>query len=574
MKHEIILKKLNHCLGHGKNLPEELGKFLSALSETFQKEDGDFSLIENAVNELSEEVQKKNSRIDWFSKFPDENPNPVLRISKEGILKYANPSSQLLLSFSKMEMNKDVPQYWKNIVKIALAQNQNETIELEVDQKFYSFTVTPVEHENYVNVYGYDITGRKLAENYLLDQNNILGSLAADKDLQTILNQLCLYVEKYTDGLKSSILVADKSGKYLHYGAAPSLPEKYIEKTRKVHIGNNNGSCGSAAYFKRTIIAEDISKDPRWDKYKEVPLSHGLKSCWSTPVMDTEGQVLGTFALYYHKSRKPLQAELELIKSSANIAALAINKDRAKAELKSYATELERSNKELTDFAYIASHDLQEPLRKISIFSDRVLETKNSFNDNQRGYLERMGKAAGRMRALIEDLLKLSRVTTAGKPFQKVDLGQIVVEVVEDLEAKLEETNGEIKIGELPNIEADPFQMRQLFQNLLENALKYHKEDTPPKVEIDSSYKTQEGWTINIKDNGIGLNDEKFSERIFAPLERLHGNSTYEGTGIGLAICKKIITRHRGSIFVKSREGEGATFSFILPKKQPGNGMG
>ena len=126
----------------------------------------------------------------------------------------------------------------------------------------------------------------------------------------------------------------------------------------------------------------------------------------------------------------------------------------------------------------------------------------------------------------------------------------------------------------MPNIEADPFQMRQLFQNLLENALKYHKEDTPPKVEIHSSYKTQEGWTINIKDNGIGLNDEKFSERIFAPLERLHGNSTYEGTGIGLAICKKIITRHRGSIFVKSREGEGATFSFILPKKQPGNGTG
>ena len=367
--------------------------------------------------------------------------------------------------------------------------------------------------------------------------------------------------------MKSSVLLLDKSGKYLHYGSAPNLPKSYTEATRKVYIGANQGSCGTAAYLKKAVIAEDISKDPRWAQYKETPLAHDLQACWSTPIMDVSGAVLGTFALYYHEPRKPVDAELELIKSSANIAALAINKHNAQDKLKNYAAELERSNRELSDFAYIASHDLQEPLRKISIFSDRVLEVKNSYNETQRDYLERMGKAAFRMQTLIEDLLELSQVTTKGKPFEKVDLGKIALEVIEDLDAKIKTTQGKITLGKLPRIEADPFQMRQLLQNLIENALKYHKEDTPPQVLLDSSFTTKTGWTINVKDNGIGLN-EKFAERIFIPLERLHGISAYEGTGIGLAICKKIISRHGGSIFVKSQEGQGATFTFTLPEIQ------
>jgi signal transduction histidine kinase len=543
--------------------------FLSAIDEAYCQRDDDYSLLEHALKVLSEEVHEKNSRIEWLSRFPDENPNPVLRVSNKGKLYYANPASRKLMNTFDLEVKKEVPKYWKYIVEVTLAKNKNETIELEVGQIFYSLTFSPVVEEEYVNIYGYDITGRKLAENYLLDQNNLLSSLATNNDLQTVLDELCLKVEKYTDGLKSSILLLDKSGKYLHYGAAPNLPKSYIEKTRKVYIGEDQGSCGTAAYLKNTIIAEDISKDSRWAKHKSLPLSHELRACWSTPIMNVSGAVLGTFALYYHEPRKPLQAEMELITSSANIAALAIHKNQTQDDLKNYAAELERSNKELSDFAYIASHDLQEPLRKISIFSDRLLGDSDSFNDTQKAYLDRMGNAACRMQTLIEDLLRLSQITTTGKAFQKIDLGKIALEVVEDLNAKLQETRGKINIGELPHLEADPFLMRQLFQNLIENALKYHKQDIPPLIQVDSSYETKEGWTINVKDNGIGLNAEKFAERIFAPLERLHGVSSYGGTGIGLAICKKIVTRHSGSIFVKSEEGQGATFTFILPKVQP-----
>jgi len=567
MQHKLLLRQIKRFIRSPETLPQQWEEFISAVDEAYRQRDDDFHLLEHAMDVLSEEFREKKNRVQSLSRFSDENPHPVMRISSEGELHYANSASKILLKTFDMEVNKEVPNYWKYIVEITLQKNKNETIELEVGQQFFSFTFSPVADQEYVNIYGYDITGRKRAENYLLDHNNVLGSIVAGNELQAVLDELCCKVERYADGLKSSILLLDKSGKYLHYGSAPNLPKSYIEATRKVYIGENRGSCGTAAYLKKTIIAEDISKDPRWAQYKIIPLAHELQACWSTPIMDVSGTVLGTFALYYHEPRKPIEAELELINSSANIAALAIHKHNAQDKLKNYAAELERSNKELSDFAYIASHDLQEPLRKISIFSDRVLEVKNSYNETQRGYLERMGKAAGRMQTLIEDLLELSQVTTKGKPFEKVDLGKIALEVIDDLDAKLQTTRGKVTLGKLPRIEADPFQMRQLLQNLIENALKYHKKDIPPQVLLDSNFSIKTGWTINIKDNGIGLN-EKFADRIFIPLERLHGMSAYEGTGIGLAICKKIISRHGGSIFVKSQEGQGSTFTFTLPEIQ------
>ncbi len=368
--------------------------------------------------------------------------------------------------------------------------------------------------------------------------------------------------------MMSSILILDQSKKFLRYGSAPSLPAEYIKKTNQVFLGPNEGSCGTAAFLKCMIITEDIALDPRWEKYRAAALTAGLRACWSTPIFDFAGDVLGSFASYYTQPRKPSPSEIQLIKTSANFAALAIQNFKVQNDLKNYAEELERSNNDLKDFAHIASHDLQEPLRKISIFSDRLKNARSLLSEQHLNDLSRMGSAARRMQALIEDLLQLSQITAKGQPFQIVNLQEIASEVIEDLEARIIETHGNVKQGVLPTVDADPFQMRQLLQNLIGNALKYHKAGLPPAVYLSSQPNESGDWEISVRDNGIGL-DEKFAERIFRPLERLHGRSSYEGTGIGLAICKKIVSRHRGKITVKSQLGDGSKFTVTLPKRQP-----
>lgn len=237
---------------------------------------------------------------------------------------------------------------------------------------------------------------------------------------------------------------------------------------------------------------------------------------------------------------------------------------RTEERLKIYSDKLESSNRELQHFASVASHDLQEPLRKIQAFGDRLkAKCADALSEEGRDYLERMQKAAGRMQVLINDLLMFSRIETRAQAFVPVDLSEVVREVLSDLEIQLERCGGEVRVGPLPTIEADPLQMRQLTQNLLGNALKYHAPEKPPVVEIYG--RVSDGFCqIFVADNGIGF-DEKYLDRIFTVFQRLHGRQEYEGTGVGLAVCRKIAERHGGSITARSTEGEGATFIVTLP---------
>ena len=249
--------------------------------------------------------------------------------------------------------------------------------------------------------------------------------------------------------------------------------------------------------------------------------------------------------------------------------------------LKATAVRLERSNRELQDFAYVASHDLQEPLRKVQAFGDRLKAAcAKALAAEGSDYLERMQAAAKRMQVLIDDLLAFSRVTTKANPFESVDLQKIAREVLSDLEVRVQQAGGQVELGELPAIDADPLQMRQLFQNLVGNALKFHQEGKPPVVKVrgqilkpPSAEAAGNGQAealcqIIVEDNGIGF-DEKYLDRIFVLFQRLHGRSAYEGTGIGLAICRKIADRHGGNITAKSAPGAGSTFVVTLPLKQP-----
>ena len=246
---------------------------------------------------------------------------------------------------------------------------------------------------------------------------------------------------------------------------------------------------------------------------------------------------------------------------------------RQQAEVQTLALnqELGRSNRELQDFAYVASHDLQEPLRKIQAFGDRLKSKYGpALNDEGLDYLDRMQKSARRMHTLINDLLEYSRVTTKGDPFTPVDLNQVARDVLSDLEVRVQQSGGRVETGELPVLEADPLQMRQLLQNLIGNALKFYRPEQTPVVRVTAEDAGDGFCQIAVADNGIGF-EEKYLDRIFTPFQRLHGRNEYEGTGMGLAVCRRIAERHGGDITAQSTPGQGTTFMVTLPLKQNGD---
>ncbi len=248
----------------------------------------------------------------------------------------------------------------------------------------------------------------------------------------------------------------------------------------------------------------------------------------------------------------------------------------AKEALERHALDLARSNEELEQFAYVASHDLQEPLRKIRAFGALLADEKQeSLDEEGRQYIDFMTDAAARMQTLVSDLLALSRVTTAAQPFEDLPLSDVFDTVLSDLSVSLDEAGGHVEVAEVPTIEADRTQMDQLFRNLIGNALKFRKPGVAPRVTVRMAAEAKPlpaipgpAHTIVVADNGIGFEPSQGS-KLFQPFKRLHARHQYEGAGIGLAICEKIVLRHHGRITATGTPGEGATFTVTLPRRQP-----
>lgn len=281
--------------------------------------------------------------------------------------------------------------------------------------------------------------------------------------------------------------------------------------------------------------------------------------------------IIGMFILIRINLRESAKYRLELEHQNETLASKVTERTQ---ELTLYSDELSRSNRELEEFAFVASHDLQEPLRKIQAFSDR-LETmfKDELGEKGIDYIARMKNAAQRMSNLINDLLEFSRVTTRGKDFVDTDLKQVLNEIISDLEIAIKESKAQVSISDMPVIQADPSQMQQLFLNLVSNAVKFRREGVAPIITVDyqhhsefsDDHNTEIEWqVITVKDNGIGFSQE-YTDKIFVPFQRLHGRSEYKGTGIGLSVCRRIVERHGGTITAQSKIGEGATFIIKLP---------
>lgn len=430
-----------------------------------------------------------------------------------------------------------------------------------------------------------DITVAKRAQEEFQQQNlrlqlfsNIALKIRQSLQLEEILQTTVTEVQKILQASRVLIfrLWPSGVGKVVTEAVVPGWPSvismgitddcfgpEYIEKYRQG----------------RMRVIEDLKNADLEPCLVEFLHQFGVKAKLVVPILQKQ-DVWGLLIAHQCDQTRQWQSfEVELLQQLATQVGIALAQAQLLEEETRRRQELAAYNAELQQFAYVASHDLQEPLRKIQAFGDRLkAKYSSALTEQGRDYIERMQNAAGRMQTLIDDLLTFSRVTSKAQPFVSVSLYQVTQEVLSDLEVRIQQTKGRVEVGELPIIDGDPVQMRQLLQNLISNALKFHRNDEPPLVSVrgqllknteqltESSLAT-EFCQLIIQDNGIGF-EMKYLDRIFNVFQRLHGRSEYEGTGMGLAICRKIAERHNGSITATSTLGQGATFIVTLPIKQ------
>lgn len=453
----------------------------------------------------------------------------------------------------------------------------------------------------WVGVILQDITARKQREARLALLAAAGGLLTALLDVELALQSVAnLVVPGFADWCAVEV-IADQ-GDTQQIAVAHVDPQKvaWAEQLRRrfrPEAGSTTGApnvirTGQSEFYPR--ITDDMLRAGATSAEQlQVMREVGLHSAVIVP-LKARGRIVGALTLVYAESQRTYtEADVRLAEELANYAALAIDNARlydearrAEAEVRllndtleqhvaNRTADLDRSNRDLQDFAYIASHDLQEPLRKIVAFSDRLYRLLGPNLDPTAGdYLARMQNAAGRMQGLINDLLTLSRISTRGLQLTPVDLAKVIHdEVLVDLETALEESGGQIEVGELPHLIADPLQMRQLMQNLIGNGLKFRRPGVAPLVRVAGEEIRDDAtdalvYRIVVQDNGIGF-DNKYLDRIFQPFQRLHGRQQYAGTGMGLAICRKISERHGGSITARGEIDQGATFVVTLPALLP-----
>jgi PAS domain S-box-containing protein len=508
---------------------------------------------------------------------------------------YLNQQAEALLCRTREELiGKNIWDEFSEALNVSFYEQYHQAVSEQISvefEEFYPplnkwFELHAYPSKDGLSVYFKDITERKQAQAELQRQNlrsqlfaelslKIRQSLQLEEILQTTVSEVQSILESdrllvyriWPDGAGSAVAEAVVPGWQPILGQtfpAEVIPEEYRQMYSQGRV--------------RAI--EDTQNSELTPCMVEFSQQFNIKAKLIVPILLNK-ELWGL--LIAHQCSTPRQwssFEIELLQPLANQIGIALAQAQLLEQETRQRQELMRSNEELQQFAYIASHDLQEPLRKIQAFGDRL---KNKYHDQlaEQGsdYIERMQNAAQRMQVLINDLLALSRVKTKVQSFVPMNLAQAAQEVLSDLEVRIQKTGGRVEVGDLPTINADPLQMRQLLQNLIGNALKFHRDEEPPVVKIygrklfgeeqQSAGISPAGdiYQIFVEDNGIGF-DEKYLDRIFNVFQRLHSRSEYEGTGMGLAICRKIVEHHGGSITAKSTLGQGTTFIVTLPIKQ------
>ncbi len=406
---------------------------------------------------------------------------------------------------------------------------------------------------------------RKQGEDILKTHHRILKHLAVGNSLEEVLDLVNLNLKRQMlPDTVCAIYLLDEENSELTLISAPQLCDSSQLGLRKWDVSPNEITFGVCAHFNEIVIVENLADDPHWARLLDNSVIKEYNACWSVPIPDPSGNPIGVVGVLCQHTRSPSVEELKHLNSSAFLAGMAITRKQYEEDLHNYSRELARSNQDLDEFASIASHDLQEPLRKVTAFGER-LKKHSGENMDERGkdYLERMLRGTIRMQNFITDLLEYSRAGAKAGPLTPIDLNQLIKDILIDFEFRIEEVGASIQIEPLPTVDGDPVRLRQVFANLIGNALKFIREGVPPQLRITTSTPSKHHIRIHVEDNGIGF-DDSLSSRIFRPFERLNPTHAFKGSGMGLALCRKIVERHGGTISATSVKGKGTRITVEL----------
>jgi PAS domain S-box-containing protein len=419
-----------------------------------------------------------------------------------------------------------------------------------------------------------DITERKQSEQREAIENAVARFLGSADSLPDALRGIMQVMCERLDWACAARWTLDEANNRLHCAETWSVDDPKVRafleaSARETFVPGTSGLIRRVLATGSSVWVADVTEKP---DFLRGPLakSCGLHGAFALPVLMGE-KVLGAIEFFSREPRHPDKWLLQITVSVGRLIGQLMARREAEEEariahdeLEVKARELERSNEELQQFAYVASHDLQEPLRMVSSYTQLLgRRYGDRLDGDAKEFMEFIVDGAARMKQLIEDLLAYSRVGTRGRELSPTSSGAALEKALTNLRAAQEASGAEVTHDEMPEVLADGAQLTQVFQNLIGNAMKFRAEDKP-RIHVGAEARDKV-WVFTVRDNGIGL-DAQYADRIFMMFQRLHNKTEYPGTGIGLAICKKIVERHGGHIWVESKPGEGATFGFTLPK--------
>ena len=484
-----------------------------------------------------------------LAKFPAENPSPVCRVSADAVLVYANNASRPLLDAWGVKVGQQVPQPIRQLAGEAMASGRNAELDAEAAGRTFALVVAPMPESGYANLYGRDVTERRKAQEELRRINAELEQRVEQRT--AALRAASAYARSLIEASLDPLVTISPEGKITDVSRAT---EEATGVPRDHLVGTDFSD-----YF--------TEPDKARAGYREV-LDLGSVHDYPLTIRHTSGRTMDVLynATVYRNEAGEVQgvfaAARDVTERKRIEEELARHREHLEELVKQRTEELTRSNEDLEQFAYVASHDLQEPLRIVAGYIQLLERRYKAKLDKDAGdFIAFAVDGVSRMQNLIQDLLAYSRVGTRGQRMAPTDCEKVLDRSLANLGMAIRESGAAITHDPLPTVTGDEAQLVQLLQNLVGNAIKFRGERKP---EIHIGAKPQDAhWLFWVKDNGIGI-EPQYLERIFIIFQRLHGRDQYPGTGIGLALCKRIVERHGGRIWVESEVGRGSTFYFTL----------